>query len=271
MTHAEFKSKFLFLKSKRCNVAIPKLACDKIFVDRKKKGKWEVVYNTISVHQTCPESNGLFYCYKTTSTEYDGYFVRGCNGKWREYRPNMKRELWAEFEQDSEDENYFVLLSKHNTVYVPKSMDNRFIIKKNDNSSWRGGYTTSAIYDRSAGYDYNFSYVDTYTTKRNNGLKQLPGSVRVSFDRIGNVQVAYDEKFHDFKYRSMKLERYENVYAIHITIDDKNSIWVISQDSCVVDCEVFGKKMVLVGCSNEEGYREINSVLSINPIVLLGK
>ena len=58
---------FYFLDSKRCRVAIPKLACDKIFVDRNKNENWEVVYNTISVHPFCPNEKGPFYCYTTTS------------------------------------------------------------------------------------------------------------------------------------------------------------------------------------------------------------
>ena len=135
---------FYFLDSKRCRVAIPKLACDKIFVDRNKNENWEVVYNTISVHPFCPNEDGPFYCYTTTSTEYDGYFVRD-NGKWREYRPNMKRGLWAEFDESGENDTHFVLKSKHNTVLVPKTTADRFIITKNDNSSWRGGYTAVAI------------------------------------------------------------------------------------------------------------------------------
>ena len=39
---------FFYLKNKKCRVAIPKLKKNKIFVDREKNGKWEIVYNVVS-------------------------------------------------------------------------------------------------------------------------------------------------------------------------------------------------------------------------------
>ncbi len=257
---------FYFIDSKRCRVAVPKLACDKIFVDRKKNEKWEVVYNTISVHPICPESNGLFYCYTTSSIEYDGYFVRD-NGTWREYRPNMKREMWAEFKHDGENDQFFILKSEHNTVYVPRSMDNKFVIEKNDNSSWRGGYSTSAIYDRSAKYDYNFIYKNTFIVKGSNNFEDTSDDARISFDRKGNIQICCNGKFHDLKYRSIKLDRYKGEVAIRISIDEKNNVWILSQNGCLVDCKSIGKKRALVGCDNEARYNEIKDLLSISPIL----
>ena len=262
--------RFYYIRSKRCNVAVPKIARDKILVDRKKRGAWEVVYNTISVHPICPYKNGLFYCYTTSSTEYDGYFVRD-NDKWIEFRPNMKREAWAEFKQTGEDENFFILKSEHNTVYVPKSMNNRFVIKKNGNNSWRGGYTTSAIYDRSAMYDYNLIYRNTFTVKREKDFRPATGSSRVSFDRNGNVQVATGGRFYDFKYRSIKHGLYNNTPAIHISIDDKNNIWIVSKEQCVVDCRSVGKKMSFSGSDNKAAYNEIREIFRINPIIFWGE
>lgn len=261
---------FYYLKSKRCNVAVPKLARDNVFVDRKKNGNWEVVYNTISVHPVCPESDGLFYCYTTTGIEYDGYFVRD-NGKWREYRPNMKRDMWAEFDEVGEDRNYFLLKSEHNTVYVPKSLDSRFIIKKNDGSSWRGGYTPSAIFDRSAQYNYNFNYAMVLRAGRGDNYKVVEGTARISFDRKGNIQIAQGGKHHDLKYRSMRIENYDDKPAIHISIDDRNNVWILSQEQCVVDCRKIGKKMTFSSCSNKDGYKEINELLRMNPIIFWGK
>ena len=259
--------RFYYIKSKRCNVAIPKIARDKIYVDRKKNEKWEVVYNTLSVHPLCPYKDGLFYCYKTTSTEYDGYFVRN-NNKWIEFRPNMKREAWAEFKQVSEDDNFFVLKSEHNTVYIPKSLENRFIIKKNDNSSWRGGYTPLAIYDRSAKYDYSFIYQESYPVRGKENLKHTLGGSRVSFDRKGNVHVSCGGKFYDFKYKSIKCVEFNNIPSvIHISIDDKNNIWIVSKEQCIVDCKSIGKKLNLIGCDNKDGYKEIRELIRINPII----
>ena len=187
---------FYFLDSKRCRVAIPKLARDKIFVDRKKNENWEVVYNTISVHPYCPNGDGPFYCYTTTSIEYDGYFVRD-NGKWKEYRPNMKRGLWAEFDEVGNNENYFILESEHNTVMVPKTTLNRFIITKHDNSSWRGGYTAAAIYDTSAKninhYSYKLDYQKTFVAKRGNNYKQTKNNYSIHFDTRGSIDIICDD------------------------------------------------------------------------------
>ena len=105
--------KFFYLESKRCNVSVPKISHDKIYVDRKKNGNWEVVYNTLNVHLLCPEGDALYYTYRNHSMkhyEYDGYFVRD-NMNWREYRPRLKSGVWAEFKQTAEDRRYFTIES----------------------------------------------------------------------------------------------------------------------------------------------------------------
>ena len=266
---------FYFLDSKRCRVAIPKLACDKIFVDRKKNENWEVVYNTISVHPFCPNEDGPFYCYTTTSIEYDGYFVRD-NGKWREYRPNMKRGLWAEFDEVGEDESFFYLESKHNTVQVPKNTNNRFVIRKNDNSSWRGGYTAAAIYDTSTNsgnnYTYNLGYHSTFVAKRGNGYKQTKGGSGIGFNTNGKIEIKYGDSKVCTVYSSIRLDRYDGELAIHITIDKKNSIWILNQDQCIIECKKTskkqGEKTMLLGCNNTKAYKELKDILRIRPIVI---
>lgn len=260
---------FYFLDSKRCRVAIPKLACDKIFVDRKKNEDWQVVYNTISVHPLCPNEDGPFYCYTTTSIEYDGYFVRD-NGKWREYRPNMKRGLWAEFDEVGEDDDFFYLNSEHNTVQVPKTTNNRFIIRKNDNSSWRGGYTAAAIYDTSAqsGHDYNFAYQKTFVAKRGDSYKQIKESCSISFDTDGHIEITYGKKNVSTVYNSIKLERYDDGLAICISIDKKNKIWILDQDQCIIECKKVGDKTMLLGCNDTKAYKDLMNRLRIRPIVI---
>ena len=260
---------FYFLDSKRCRVAIPKLACDKIFVDRNKNENWEVVYNTISVHPFCPNEDGPFYCYTTTSIEYDGYFVRD-NERWREYRPNMKRGLWAEFDEVGENDTHFILKSKHNTVLVPKTTADRFIITKNDNSSWRGGYTAAAIYDASAqsGHDYNFAYQKTFVAKRGDSYKQIKESCSISFDNNGRIEITYGDKQVSTVYSSIKLERYEGELAIHISIDKKNNIWILSQDQCIIECKKVGNKTMLLGCNDTKAYKDLMNRLRIRPIVI---
>ena len=260
---------FYFLDSKRCRVAIPKLACDKIFVDRNKNENWEVVYNTISVHPFCPNEEGPFYCYTTTSTEYDGYFVRD-NGKWREYRPNMKRGLWAEFDEVGDNDAHFILESKHNTVLVPKTTADRFIIYKKDNSNWRGGYTAAAIYDTSVmtGRDFNFDYQKTFGAKRGDNYKQTKKNCGISFDTNGRIDIKYGDKQVSTVYSSIKLERYDGELAVHISIDKKNNIWILDQDQCIIDCKKAGEKTMLLGGDNAKAYRELKDLLRIRPIVI---
>ena len=263
---------FYFLDSKRCRVAIPKLARDKIFADRKKNENWEVVYNTISVHPYCPNGDGPFYCYTTTSIEYDGYFVRD-NGKWKEYRPNMKRGLWAEFDEVGEDDTHFILESKYNTVLVPKTTNDRFIITKHDNSSWRGGYTTAAIYDTSAKninhYSYKLDYQKTFVAKRGNNYKQTKNNYSIHFDTRGSIDIICDDKHIHTVYSSMKLERYEGELAIRITIDKKNNIWILNRDQCIIESKKSGGKTMLLGCNNTKAYRELKNLLRIKQIVIM--
>ena len=258
---------FYFLDSKRCRVAIPKLACDKIFVDRKKNENWEVVYNTISVHPFCPNEKGPFYCYTTTSTEYDGYFVRD-NGKWREYRPNMKRGLWAEFDEVGDNSAHFVLESEHNTVLVPKTTADRFIIYKKGNSSWRGGYTAAAIYDNSAmiGSSYDFSYQKTFVAKRGNNYKQTKGGCSISFDTTGHIEMKYGGKLVNTVYSSIKLDRYDGELAICISIDKKNNIWILDQDQCIIECKK--EKTMLLGNNDAKAYKDLMNRLRLRPIVI---
>ena len=123
---------FFYVENKKCRLAIPKLYKDKIFIKRDKKGDWEVVYNTLSVHLLCPDGDALFYSYRNHSlkhSEYDGYFVRD-NMNWREYRPRLKSSVWAEFKQTSEDGRYFILESSNNIVYIPKTTSDDIVIKE---------------------------------------------------------------------------------------------------------------------------------------------
>ena len=182
----------------------------------------------------------------------------------------MKRGLWAEFDEVSEDYDYFYLKSEHNTVQVPKTIDNRFIIKKNDNKSWRGGYTAAAIYDTAAnsGHNYRFCYQKTFVANRGNSYKQKNISGNISFDTNGSVEIAFGNKKISTVYSSIKLDRYDGDFAIRISIDKKNNIWITSQDQCIIECKEIGKKTMLLGCSNTKAYKELKEKLRIRPIVI---
>lgn len=251
--------KFFYLKSKRCNVSVPKISHDKIYVDRKKNGNWEVVYNTIDVHHQCVDKDGLFYCYQDgRGREHNGYYVRRDNGVWHEYAPGKKRGVWAEFKQTGEDKDYFIVESKHNIVKIPKKPSLNFVITQPGNNSWRGGYTTKAIYDRSAGYQYNF-YYEKYAV----GKGGFKNSARISLDNKCNIQIAFGGKHYDFVYTDIAiLEVNGENDIILITIDDDNFI-LLREGSATVDCEKIGKKEVtFVGVTGKE-YRMIAEQLGM--------
>ena len=255
--------KFFYIKSKRCNVAVPKIYHDKILVDRKKNGNWEVVYNTLSVHLLCPEGDALYYTYRNHRLEhgeYDGYFVRD-NFTWREYRPRMKSTIWAEFKQTSEDSRYFTLESSNNIVYIPKSTNDDIVIKDKNNRNWTGGYKIQAVNDHSAAYPYNFYYQKSGRLKSKDKSELTDNAARISLDNKCNIQVAFDGKHYDLTYTSIETADVDSKEAILITIDTQNRIWLYD-GTARIECKKLGKKMLFVG-ANGKDYRAIMEQLRI--------
>lgn len=243
--------KFFYIESKRCNVAIPKISHDKIYVDRKKNGNWEVVYNTLNVHLLCPEGDALYYTYRNHSMkhyEYDGYFVRD-NMNWREYRPRLKSGIWAEFKQTAEDRKYFTIESNNNIVYVPKTTKDDIIIKDKSNSNWTGGYAIQAVYDRSATYLYRFYYTKSGRLKGKGDYELTDKTARISFDNKCNIQVALNGKHYDLTYTGIEIAEVDGKESILITIDKKNRIWLFD-GTAKIECKTLGKKMLFVGAGS---------------------
>lgn len=253
--------KFYYIKSKRCNVAVPKISHDKIYVDRKKNGNWEVVYNTLNVHLLCPEGDALYYTYRNHSLkhyEYDGYFVRD-NQNWREYRPRLKSELWAEFKQTAEDQKYFTLESSNNIVYIPKTINDDIIIKSKKNSNWTGGYAIQAVYDRSATYRYSFYYTKSGQLKGKDNPVLTDKTARISFDNKCNIQIAFDGKHYDLTYIGIEIAEHDGKEGILITIDNNNRIWLFD-GTAQVECKKIGKKQLFVGA---DSYRMVMEQLRL--------
>lgn len=247
--------KFFYLESKRCNVSVPKISHDKIYVDRKKNGNWEVVYNTLNVHLLCPEGDALYYTYRNHSLkhyEYDGYFVRD-NLNWREYRPRLKSGVWAEFKQTAEDYRYFTLESAHNIVYIPKTTDDDIVIKDKDNRNWSGGYAIQAVYDRSATYLYSFYYTKSGLLKGKNKYGLTENTARISFDNKCNIQISFNGKHYDLTYTGIEVAELNGKEAILITIDKDNRIWLFD-GTAQIECKKIGKKMLFVGAGS---YRKV--------------
>lgn len=250
---------FFYVKNKKCQLAIPKVKKDKIFIAREKGGKWEIVYNTIDVHHMCPNKDGLFWCYADGRGDWhNGFFVRN-NASWREYAPGKKRELWAEFKQTGEDENYFYIESTKNKVAVPKNASRNFVITHLENDGWRGGYTTKAIYDRSAEYDFNFYFKNIRIKGKDTGKP-----ARVSFNRKGRIQIAFNDKHHDLEYDSVELVEYPGRKALFIKIDKKNSLLISPDGKCRVNYKGIGEDMIFTDGNNGENITEIITLLKHN-------
>lgn len=264
-TYEQYKEDdvFFYLENKKCLLAIPKLYKDKIFIKRDKKGDWEVVYNTLSVHLLCPEGDALYYSYRNHSlkhSEYDGYFVRD-NLNWREYRPRMKSSVWAEFKQTAEDRRYFTLESSNNIVYIPKTVNDDIVIKEKNNPNWTGGYAIQAVYDRSAKYLYNFYYQHSGVLK-NGDFKATEKSARISLDNKCNIQVALEGKYYDFVYTDIEIADVDGKEGILITIDKKNLIW-LSDSNARIECKAINKKEVMLVGASVADYKAILSQLRI--------
>lgn len=146
-------------------------------------------------------------------------------------------------------------------MYIPKSKEYNFIIKKKDNSSWQGGYTTRAIYDRSAAYQYNFYYQESLTANRKNDFKSTGKNARVSFDNNCNILIAADGKFYHLTYTTIELADIDGKETILITIDKKNNVQLRSDGSCLINCKKIGKKRMLVG-SKIENFNEVSNYLT---------
>lgn len=262
---------FFYVKNKKCNLAIPKLGKDMIFIDREKNGKWEQVYTTIDVHHQCTEPDGLFYCYNDgRGREHNGYFVRLDGGVWHEYAPGKKRGVWAEFKQTGEDKDYFIVESTENIVRIPKREGLNFIITKPGYDGWRGGYTTKAIYDRSAAYLYHFDFEYHGAAKRGNNFKLNKKGGRISLDNKCNLQIAFGGKHYDFVYQSIEIVEGQGGLSslvskgsecILITIDKDNRV-MLYDGSARVESKRIGEKVLLVGASGKD-YRAIIEQLRI--------
>ena len=272
-TYKQYKENdtFFYVKNKKCNLAIPKLGKDMIFIDREKNGKWEQVYTTIDVHHQCTEPDGLFYCYNDgRGREHNGYFVRLDGSVWHEYAPGKKRGVWAEFKQTGEDKDYFIVESTENIVRIPKREGLNFIITKPGYDGWRGGYTTKAIYDRSAAYLYHFDFEYHGTAKRGNNFKLNKKGGRISLDNKCNLQIAFGGKHYDFVYQSIEIVEGQGGLSslvskgsecILITIDKDNRV-MLYDGSARVESKRIGEKVLLVGASGKD-YRAIMEQLRI--------
>lgn len=252
---------FFYAKNKKCRLAIPKIGRDNIFIAKGKKDKWEVVYDPFEVYTMCPEKDALLYCYYDEDDYYNrclnGYFVRD-NNVWREYRPFLKRSVWAEFKQTGEDDIYFYLESTENKIYIPKNAEKDVIITKLNGGSWRAHYHIKGIYDRSVEYDYNFYFKSSANKKKGFVNK----SARVSFDRKGKIQIVCNAKYWDLTYKAIEVTNYFGRDAIKIIIDEKSTLCLYPDGTCDVQCKMIGKDIKFADGDNSKVFKKVLDLLA---------
>lgn len=223
---------FYYLKSERCEVAVPKSSSNKIFIRRDPALQdWHVIYNTKDIYNHFSEQSTLIYCYK------GGYFVRSGN-EWHEYNTEKRYGLWDSYIQTNEDDNFFIAQSRENKIAIPKQSNNSFFIWKN--GKWQVSHKTTAIYDTSATYEYNFHF-DAYTTADNNGksIEKHKCGARISFNRKGYMQIAYGNKHHNMRFSEMSILAWSgnntSPIGVEIVTDTGENIKMFSSGYATLD------------------------------------
>lgn len=221
---------FHYLKSERCEVAVPKSSSNKIFIRRDPAlHEWSVIYNTKDIYNHFSEQSTLIYCYK------GGYIVRNGN-EWHEYKTDRKYGLWASYRQHAEDDNFFIAKNEDEKIAIPKKTQNSFFIWKND--KWEASHKATAIYDPSATYDYNFIF-DTYTTD-NDGEKQNDGA-RISFNRSGSIQIAYGNKHRNLRFSELSILAWNgnstSPIGVEIVTDSGESVKILKSGYATLDTD----------------------------------
>lgn len=256
---------FYYISNKHCKLAIPKNENNYIYIEAEKENNnglkdkiWNIVYDTKKIYTYYPGGNKLLYCYN------EGYFTRD-NDAWREYRPNKKKSLWAEFKQVEEQENYFIIESTKDKVAIPKEPANSFYIKKNN--KWELLYSTSAIYDVSAEYNYNFYFKNHSRADENGKMHEAGSCARLSFNRYGDAQIVYGEKFHDITFKEISTLRYmddEIPIGIEFTIDENSKIQLILHNICIVDIKKLCPYINLTDCTTDNKMKDIMELIENN-------
>ena len=128
-----------------------------------------------------------FICIAQTGLyTYDGgYFIRKGNA-WTEYRPSLKADAWAYYEQYNEEEGFFNIRSSACAISVPKNTNNNFFIM--ENGVWKTIYYTKEIYTY---FDDNsrhiYCYKGGYFVRDGNQWREY------RWDVVGKVWAYYDQ------------------------------------------------------------------------------
>ena len=243
---------FYNIQSTACSVSIPKSTVNNFYIYR--NNKWEVVYQTKDIYNYFNDSGRQIYCYN------GGYFVRD-GDKWREYRPNDKVGVWAEYTQYNEEDYYYNIQSTACSVSVPKAVSNNFYI--NNNGKWEVVYYTTSIYDATAGYDFSFTY-DYYRISDAEGILQdVKSPARLSFNRKGEGVIVYGDNTKKFTFKEIAqttIKGTDLVVGFSISLSDDQVIHVLDGWS-MVSCEPTIPFMDLMDMNNKQDVEKIQEMI----------
>lgn len=189
---------FYNLRNSMCYVSVPKSTVNAFYYAPPGEA-WKPIYTTKAIYEYMSDASRGIYCYQ------GGYFVRD-GMVWREYRPADKRGLWAEYDQNSADDNFFYISNESNKVAVPKSESERNVYLSKD-GEWTPIYSMVGIYDSGKGFDYSMEFGLREIYDRDAGAfnDTLALVSRVSLSLDGRGEVRYSETRIPFTFSSMDL------------------------------------------------------------------
>ena len=251
-TQYDEKENFFQIKNFSCHISVPKNTSHNFFIY--KNGKWEVIYYTKNVYNYFTDRSRHIYCYD------GGYFVRDGND-WREYRPNDRAGIWAEYKQYDEEEAFFQIKSSACNVSVPKSTSNSFYIYKN--GRWEVVYTTKQIFDELAEFDFNFMYSSHKIANSSGKLIEYPSPARLSFSRKGKGQLCYDGKIQNFTFSKTSIATFKNSNKeMGFRIDFGTAKFIFFFDDwCVINNEPTFPYMNFNNIQKNSGIEKVKSLI----------
>lgn len=206
------EEKFYNLRNSQCYVSVPKSTVN-LFYYAAPGEKWEPIYTTKAIYEYMPDSARGIYCYN------GGYFVRD-GLSWREYRPDDKRYLWAEYEQSATDEHFFYIGNEINNVAIPKDERDGYIYLSKDDE-WNPIYSLVGIYDCGKGFDYSmeFDWSQAYDPDKSDYKDSVLIKSRISLCLDGRGELRQSESRTPFSFKSVDL--YES------TVEKSSEYYVI--------------------------------------------
>lgn len=237
-------------------LSIPKSNVNSIYIWN--NDTWNKIYTTLQVYGYFDNSSQQIYAYTQ-----NGYFVRD-GDNWREYRPDKKEGIWAAYTQYKVDDNYFYLRNEKCDVCVPKALHNSFYIL--NGGEWCECYTTSAIYDPYAGFDYVLDF-DYYRVADNDGtLHDYESPAKLYLTRKGEGMISCGHGNFKFEFDAVTTVSFkgsDTVVGFKLYPDQYNEdkYILVFKDWCMVNIEDVCEYMNLNDGDYENTFNKIISLI----------